>query len=106
MNIQKMMKQAQMMQAKIAELQAKLESEETEGSSGGGLVKLVITGKNDLRSISIDESLMKPEEKEVLEDLIVAAFNDAKTKVDANFTEQLNKITSGMGLPPGMKLPF
>lgn len=106
MNLQKMMKQAQELQGKIGEMQAKLEEEETEGSSGGGMVKVVLNGKGFMKKIAIDAKLMEPSEKEVLEDLIIAAFNDTKNRVEANFTEQMGKIAGSMGLPPGMKLPF
>lgn len=106
MNIQKMMKQAQEMQQKIADMQAKLEEEETESESGGGLVVIRLNGKGIMKKLHIDAKLIDPNEKEMLEDLIIAAFNDAKTKVEANFTEQMAKIAGGMGLPPGMKLPF
>src|SRR5579871_5511741 len=106
MNLQKMMKQAQEMQQKIADLQTKLEEEESEGSSGGGIVIVRLNGKGMMKKINIDAKLMDPGEKEMLEDLIVAAFNDAKAKVEANFNEQMGKIAGGLGLPPGMKLPF
>ena len=106
MNIQKMMKQAQEMQNKMAAMQAKLEESESEGSSGGGAVKLVVSGKKMLKKISIDESLLVPADKEVLEDLIVAAFNDAANKVDSIAGEQMSQVTAGLQLPPGMKLPF
>lgn len=106
MNIQKMMKQAQEMQSKIADMQAKLEASESEGSSGGGSVKLILTGKKVLKNISIDESLLVPSEKEMLEDLIVAAFNDASNKIDSIANAQMSQMTAGLGLPPGMKLPF
>lgn len=106
MNIQKMMKQAQEMQTKIANLQAKVEAEEMDGSAGGGLVSLRINGKHNLLKVSIDASLLKAEEKEMLEDLIVAAFNDAKTKMDDSTASQMSAITSGMNLPAGIKLPF
>jgi DNA-binding YbaB/EbfC family protein len=106
MNLQKMMKQAQEMQSKLASMQAKLEESESDGSSGGGAVKLTINGKKMLKKISIDESLLAPGEKEVLEDLIVAAFNDAANKVDQIASEQMGQMTAGMGLPAGMKLPF
>lgn len=106
MNLQKMMKQAQEMQQKMAEMQARLETEESEGSSGGGLVKLRINGKHMLLKVQIDESLMKAEEKEVLEDLLVAAYNDARGKVDASFSDQMSRMTSGLNLPPGFKMPF
>lgn len=106
MNIQKMMKQAQDMQNKIAAMQAKLEEEETEGSSGGGMVVVSMSGKGLVKKLNIDKSLIDPNDKDMLEDLIVAAFNDAKNKVETNVSEQMAKITSGMGLPAGMKLPF
>ena len=106
MNLQKMMKQAQEMQTKMAEMQARLETEEAEGSAGGGMVKVRINGKNMMLKVSIDDSLMKPDEKEVLEDLLVAAYNDARGKVDATFSDQMGQMTSGLNLPPGFKLPF
>ena len=106
MNIQKMMKQAQEMQNRIAELQKKLEQEETDGSSGGGMIQVTLNGKGEMRKLSIDPKLINPSEKEVLEDLIIAAFNDAKGKVESNFSDQMGKIAGGMGLPAGFKLPF
>ena len=106
MNIQKMMKQAQDMQQKMQDMQLKLEAEESEGASGGGMVKIRINGKNMMLAVKIDDSLMKLEEKEVLEDLLVAAYNDARAKVDAAFSDQMSKMTSGLNLPPGFKLPF
>jgi DNA-binding YbaB/EbfC family protein len=106
MNIQKMMKQAQEMQAKITALQTKIEAEEMNGAAGGGMVSVRINGKHSLLKVNIDDSLMKVEEKEMLEDLIVAAFNDAKEKMDSSTATQMNAITSGLNLPAGMKLPF
>ena len=106
MNIQKMMKQAQQMQQKIGELQGELEKRETEGVSGGGMVKLTLNGKGAMLKLSIDPSLMDKDDKEMLEDLIVAAHNDAKGKVDASFQDEMGKVAGGMGLPGGMKLPF
>ncbi len=106
MNLQKMMKQAQDMQTKMAEMQARLEAEETDGSSGGGLVKVRINGKGVMLKVTIDESLMKPVDKEVLEDLLVAAYNDARGKADASASGQMSQMTSGLNLPPGFKLPF
>lgn len=106
MNLQKMMKQAQEMQNKIAALQAKIEAEEVTGAAGGGLVSVRINGKHSLLKVNIDDSLMKTDEKEMLEDLIVAAFNDAKDKIDASTSSQMNAVTSGLNLPAGMKLPF
>ncbi|MCX8500975.1 MAG: YbaB/EbfC family nucleoid-associated protein [Alphaproteobacteria bacterium] len=105
-NINQMMKQAQEMQSKMEEMRGRLESSEIEGSSGGGMVKLSLTGKGDLRRITIEPSLLKPEDREMLEDLIVAAHNDARTKVDLFMQEEMARITGGLKLPPGMKLPF
>ena len=106
MNLHKMMKQAQEMQTKIASLQEKVEAEEMDGTAGGGMVKMRINGKHNLLKVNIDDSLMKLEEKEMLEDLIVAAFNDAKEKIDTAAASQMSAITSGLNLPAGMKLPF
>lgn len=101
-----MMKQAQEMQKKLADMQANLEAQEVDGSAGGGAVTLRINGKKQLLKVNIDESLLNVSEKEVLEDLLIAAFNDANGKVDTMTSDQMSKATSGMGLPPGMKLPF
>lgn len=106
MNIQKMLKQAQQMQQKLTDVQAELEARETAGSAGGGAVKLTLNGKSQLLRIELDADLLKPEEKEVLEDLILAAFNDAKSKVDSTFNDEMGKLTGGLQMPPGMKLPF
>lgn len=106
MNLQKMMKQAQEMQSKISALQEKVEAEEMDGTSGGGMVSVRINGKHNLLKVKIDDSLMKLEEKEMLEDLIVAAFNDAKDKMDTSTSSQMSALTSGLNLPAGMKLPF
>lgn len=105
-NIGQMMKQAQKMQTKMQEMQDKLAEEEIDGASGGGMVQMTVNGKGDLKRIKIDKSLMDPEEVEVLEDLIVAAFNDAKTKVEEHVQSQMSELTGGMQLPPGFKLPF
>jgi DNA-binding YbaB/EbfC family protein len=105
-NLGNMLKQAQQMQTKMAEMQAKLESTEVQGQAGAGMVKIRLTGKGDLRGISIDPSLMTAEDREVLEDLIVAAHADAKQKVEAATAEEMQKATAGMSLPPGLKLPF
>lgn len=106
MNLQKMMKQAQEMQNKIAALQTKVEAEEMDGSAGGGAVSLRINGKHDLLKVNIDKSLLNPDEKEMLEDLIVAAFNDAKKKADDSATNQMSALTGSLNLPAGIKLPF
>ena len=105
-NIGNMMKQAQQMQKKMAEVQEKLISIEVEGVSGGGMVKVTASAKGDVKRIVIDDSLMKPEEKEITEDLIVAAINDAKQKGEAVAQEEMKSVTGGISLPPGMKLPF
>ena len=105
-NFGNMMKQAQQLQKKMSDTQEKLNSIEVEGSSGGGLVKVISTAKGEIKRISIDDSLIKPEEKEIAEDLIVAAINDAKQKGEAAAQEEMKKITGGISLPPGMKLPF
>lgn len=105
MNIQALMKQAQMMQKRMAEEQAKLAEEEVEGTSGGGIVKVTLNGKFTMTKINIDKSLVDPEETEVLEDLILAAYNDAKEKVDAKMSESMSSLTGGLNLG-GMKLPF
>jgi len=106
MNIQKMMKQAQEMQNKIASLQEKIAEEESQGSSGGGMVIVTMSGKGLVKKIHIDDKLIDPSEKEMLEDLIIAAFNDAKNKIENNMNDQMGKLTQGLGLPAGMKLPF
>jgi nucleoid-associated protein EbfC len=106
MNIQKMIKQAQEMQTKLAQAQAKIEAEEMDGAAGGGLVSVRINGKHELLTINIDASLLKADEKETLEDLIVVAFNNAKNKMDDSSATQMKALTSGLNLPAGMKLPF
>ncbi len=103
-NIMSMMKQAQELQSKMAELQAELETMEVEGTSGGGLVKVILTGKGSMARISLDPSLIKPEDAEILEDLIVAAHNDAKQKAEQAMAEKMQALTSGLPLPPGLKL--
>jgi nucleoid-associated protein EbfC len=105
-NLGQMMKQAQEMQAKMAEMQARLDQVEMTGAAGGGLVQVTLTGKSDLRKIKIDKSLLDPNEVEVLEDLIRAAFSDAKARVESHMAEEMSKLTGGLKLPPGMKLPF
>jgi DNA-binding YbaB/EbfC family protein len=105
-NLGQMMKQAQEMQARMADMQKRLETEEVTGQSGGGMVQVTLTGKGDARRVSVDPKLMDGQEKEVLEDLIVAAMNDARAKVDARLAEEMAKLTGGLNLPPGMKLPF
>jgi nucleoid-associated protein EbfC len=105
-NLAQLMKQAQAMQEKMAELQASLEALEMTGDAGGGLVTVTLNGKGALRKVKIDKSLADPEEIEVLEDLIVAAFNDAREKVSARAEAEMQKLTGGLSLPGGLKLPF
>ena len=105
-NLGNMLKQAQQMQTRMAEMQAKLEATEVEGQAGAGMVKVKLTGKGELRRIAIDPSLMPADDREVLEDLIVAAHADAKQKVEAMMAEEMQKATAGMNLPAGLKLPF
>jgi DNA-binding YbaB/EbfC family protein len=101
-----MMKKAQELQEKLDAFQKELDDLEVMGQSGGGLVTVTLNGKGIMRRVHVDPSLLKPEEAEVMEDLIVAAHNDAKSKVEQRATEQAEKLTGGMGLPPGFKLPF
>jgi DNA-binding YbaB/EbfC family protein len=105
-NLADMMKQMGQMQARMADMQKKLEAMEIEGQSGGGLVKVKMTGKALVSSVAIDPSLMKPEECEILEDLLVAALNDAKSKVDGAAAAEMKTLTGGLPLPPGFNLPF
>ena len=105
-NLGQMMKQAQEMQAKMAEMQEKLGDLEVSGAAAGGMVEVTLNGKGEVRRIKIDPSLVDPAEIEVMEDLIVAGFNDAKAKVEAQLAEEMAKLTGGLQLPPGMKLPF
>ncbi len=99
-----LMKQAAQMQAKMQELQAELDRIEVEGAAGGGMVKVTLTAKGDLKGVKVDPSLMKPEEKEIVEDLLVAAHADARRKADAIMQDRMKSVTGGMSLPPGMKL--
>jgi DNA-binding YbaB/EbfC family protein len=105
-NIGEMMKQVQAMQARMSDMQAKLDAATVTGQSGGGLVKVTMTGKGAMTGLSIDPSLVKPEEREILEDLIVAAHADAKAKSEAMMAEEMKAVTGGVALPPGFKLPF
>ena len=105
-NISQIMKQAKEMQEKMAEMQKKIEETEIEGLSGGGAFKVIINGKHVLKKITIDPNIVDKNEVEVLEDLILAAVNDATKKISENMSNQMNSISGGLGLPPGMKLPF
>ena len=105
-NISQIMKQAKEMQEKMAEMQKKIEETEIEGVSGGGAVRVIINGKHTVKKITIDKNIVDRDEVEVLEDLILAAINDATNKISENMSNQMNSISGGLGLPPGMKLPF
>ena len=105
-NFNDMMKKAQEMQKKMQEMQESLANLEVEGTSGGGMVKILMNCKNEVKKINIDSSIIKTDEKEVMEDLLVAAFNDAKIKAEEKSQEEMKKLTGGLGLPPGMKMPF
>ena len=98
-------KAAETIQNQMGDAQAKLDSIEVEGTAGGGLVKVRCTERGRMLGVAIDDSLMKPEEKQMLEDLVAAAFNDARGKADRVSGEEMQKIQSGMGLPPGFNLP-
>jgi len=104
-NIGNMMKQAQQLQKKMQEAQEKLKSIEVEGVSGGGLVKVISTAKGEIKRISIDDSILKPEEKEITEDLIVAAHNNAKAQLKSKTSEEISRATGGFGIP-GFKWPL
>ncbi len=106
MDIMGLMKKAGAMQAKMAEMQAELDNLTVEGFSGGGLVKVTLTAKGALQALSVDPSLLKVEEKEILEDLIVAAHADARRKAESLMEEKMKDLTAGLQLPPGMKMPF
>ena len=103
-NFAGMMKQAQELQTRMAEMQAEMERARVEGQSGGGLVVLTLNGKGELVGAKIDASLTKPEEVEILEDLIVAAHADAKAKAERLLQEKMQSLTGGLPLPPGLKL--
>ena len=105
-NFNNMIKQAKDLQKKMAEAQEKVETLEAEGISGGGIVKITINGKNNVTSVNIDETAIDKNEKEILEDLIVAAFNDARDKIQRKIADEMSSLTGGIKLPPGMKLPF
>jgi DNA-binding YbaB/EbfC family protein len=105
-NLGQMMKQAQQMQAKMAELQAALDQAEVTGQSGGGMVTITTSAKGDPKKVKIDPTLINPSDAEVLEDLIVAALRDARQKGEAMVQEEMSKLTGGHSLPPGFKLPF
>jgi nucleoid-associated protein EbfC len=104
-NIGQLMKQAQLMQENMRRMQEQLASVEVEGQAGGGTVKVVMTCKHEVRRVVIDPAL-GADDREMLEDLVAAAFNDAARRVEATVSERMSGVTAGLGLPPGMKLPF
>lgn len=101
-----MMKQAKEMQAKMAGLQEEIASITVTGQAGGGVVSVTLTGKGEMQGIAIDPSLLREDEKDIVEDLVMAAHNDAKGKLDAAIQEKTQELTAGLQLPPGMSLPF
>ncbi len=105
-DIMGLMKQAQAMQARVQDIQAELERMEVTGQSGGGLVQVTLTAKGAMRGLAIDASLLKADEKEIVEDLIVTAHEDARKKGERLVEEKMKAVTAGLPLPPGMKLPF
>jgi DNA-binding YbaB/EbfC family protein len=106
MDFMKMMKQAKDMQSRMMSLQEELALIEVAGSAGGGLVTVTVNGKGEMKGVRIDPSLLKPDEAEIVEDLIVAAHRDAHGKAEQAMQSKMADITGGLGLPPGMKLPF
>ena len=104
MDIMKMMKQVQDMQSKAQAMQQELDGLDVEGRAGGGLVKVTLTGRGTLRAVKIDPGLMKPDDAEIQEDLIIAAFKEARAKVDALMEDKMKSVTGGLALPPGLKL--
>jgi hypothetical protein len=100
-----LMKQAQKMQEQLQKAQAEIANAEVNGESGAGLVKIVMNGRHDVKKVEIDDSLMQ-EDKDIIEDLIAAAINDAVRKVESQSQEKMSKITGGMGMPPGFNMPF
>jgi DNA-binding YbaB/EbfC family protein len=105
-NLGNLMKQAQEMQAKMQQLQERLADAEMTGAAGAGMVSVTLNGKGEMKKVKIDPSLFNAEDAEVVEDLILAAFADAKSKVEAYMAEEMAKVTGGLNLPPGMNLPF
>ncbi len=105
-NLGQMMKQVQEMQAKMQEFQDRLQSMSIEGRSGGGLVTVTLNGKGALTGLNVDPSLLKPDEKEILEDLIVAAHGDARARLERMMADEMSKMTGGLPLPPGFQLPI
>ena len=106
MDMMKMMKKAKEMQEKMAQMQEEASEMEATGVSGGDMVKVTLSGKGEMKSLSIDPSMINPDDAEILEDLILAAHNDAKLKVETAMQEKVQQMTGDLGLPAGMKLPF
>jgi DNA-binding YbaB/EbfC family protein len=102
----KLFKQAQEMQSRMTDMQSQLAALEVAGQSGGGMVRVTLDGKGNMKSVAIDPSLLNGGEAELLEDLLVAAHNDAKGRVEEKMQEEMQKLTGGMSLPPGFKMPF
>ena len=105
-NFKDMMEKAASMQKKMQEMQDSLSNLEVEGTSGGGMVKIIMNCKNEVKKINIDPSIIKQDEKTMMEDLIVAALNDAKSKAEEKTQDKMKELSGGLGLPPGMKMPF
>lgn len=105
-NLSSMLKEAQKLQQRMTEMQQRLEEVEVSGAAGGGMITVTLSGKGQMRKIKIDPSLVVPAETEMLEDLIVAATNDAKAKLESQMQDEMGKLTGGLPLPPGFKLPF
>jgi len=99
-----MMKQASQLQAKMQEMQAELDKIEVDGTAGGGMVTVTLNAKGELKGVKLDDSLIKPDEKEILEDLLVAAHADARRKADSVMQDKMKALTGGLPLPPGLKL--
>ena len=105
-DIMGLMKKAQAVQAKMKDVQEELERLEVEGQSGGGMVKITLNAKGQMKAIALDPTLMNPEDREMVEDLILAAHTDARAKAERLTEEKMQAVTAGLPLPPGMKLPF
>src|SRR3712207_5163364 len=105
-NLGNMLKEAQKLQTRMAEMQQQLAETEMSGVAGAGMVTVTLNGRGEMRKVKIDPSLIDPNEVEILEDLIVAATNDAKAKIDAHLQAEMGKLTGGLPIPPGFKLPF
>ncbi len=105
-NLTGMLKEAQKLQQRMTEMQQRLEEVEVTGAAGGGMITVTLSGKGHMKKIKIDPSLVVPAETEMLEDLVVAATNDAKVKLESQMQDEMGKLTGGMPLPPGFKLPF